>query len=219
MADETTRGVHLNEKQLVFVLMAGVVICGVMFLFGVLVGRGVQATRGSAAEGTMVSAPQVVPDPAPPADAAGANPGGSQLDELSYTKRLQQPDSPVVPLANPPGGPPSGTAPPAGAAVSRDVSQPPPDAPDESAAASSAGSADARPYTIQVAAFPKRGDAEAEVKRLKAKGYDARVVAPEAGDKIRAFRVRVGSYKTRREADVVARRLATGGQYTPWVIH
>jgi len=217
MSDETTRGVHLNEKQLVFVLMATGVICGVMFLFGVLVGRGVQTERGPVGEGTMISAPQVVPDPELAA-AAGAKPAGSQADDFSYPKRLSQPEAPAEPLKSPAtAATPSPSAAPAGGAASTDAPQPPPAAPDNSPAATRTGAAAGGSFTIQVAAVPNRGDADVIVRRLKAKGYEARVAAPEAGDRTGLFRVKIGTYKTRRDADAVALRIEREGQYKPWV--
>ena len=210
MADDTTRGVHLNEKQLVFVLTAAGVVCGVMFLFGVLVGRGVQAERGSAADATMISAPLVVPDPQPPADTAGAKPTGSQTDDLSYAKRLSQPDAPVEPLKQPATAPPP-AAPAAAAAVSTDVPRPPLDVPDEQPAARGTAPTPAGTFTVQVTAVPKRTDADVVVRRLKAGGYDAFVVPPKAGDKTGVFRVRIGAYNTRGEAEAVARKIESEG--------
>jgi len=219
MADDTTRGVHLNEKQLVFVLTAAGVVCGVMFLFGVLVGRGVQADRGSAADATMISAPQVVPDPQPPADAAGAKPTGSQTGDLAYAKRLSEPDAPVEPLKPqatvlPPAAP---AAPAAGAAVSADEPRPPLQAPDEPPAARGTAPTPEGTFTVQVTAVPKRSDADVVVRRLKVTGYDAFVVPPKAGDKTGVFRVRIGAYKTRADAEAVARKIESEGKYTPWV--
>ena len=62
MTDDESRGVHLSDKQLVFVFMAGTVVAVVVFLFGVLVGRGVQQARGPIADGGMAAATEVVSD-------------------------------------------------------------------------------------------------------------------------------------------------------------
>lgn len=50
-------------------------------------------------------------------------------------------------------------------------------------------------YTLQIAAYTSRSDAEALAKRLKARKLDARVVPSE-----KLYRVRVGRYATREEA-------------------
>ncbi|MEI6668026.1 MAG: SPOR domain-containing protein [Acidobacteriota bacterium] len=213
MADDTTRGVHLDEKQLVFTLMAAIVVCGVVFLFGVLVGRGVLNQRNGGADGALLTAPQVVPDSPPVSDPGPLKPGATATDDFSYPKRLSQPETPAEPLkAKPAADPPAAGSTPA------DMPQPAAEAPADSAQASEPEVATpGAAFTVQVAAVKKRGDADVVVKRLKAKGYDARVVAPEAGDRTGVFRVKVGSFKTRREADEVARKIETEGQYKPWV--
>jgi cell division protein FtsN len=67
------------------------------------------------------------------------------------------------------------------------------------AAAAAAPSRGRQEYSVQVAAYETRADAEALSKRLSARGYTVRVV----GDR-KPFRVRVGRYPTReRAADAV----------------
>ena len=62
-----------------------------------------------------------------------------------------------------------------------------------------------------------RGEADAIVKRLATKGYPAYVVAPAKGSPA-MFRVRVGKYKERREADTIAAKLQKEEQFKPWVV-
>jgi len=57
-------------------------------------------------------------------------------------------------------------------------------------------------YTLQVAAFAKRSDANALVKRLKARGLDVRVVGAS-----KPFRVRIGRYATHAAAAAAAKEL------------
>jgi len=57
-------------------------------------------------------------------------------------------------------------------------------------------------YTLQVAAFNTRSDADALAKKLKAKGIDVRVVGAS-----KPFRVRVGRYETRAAATTAQRQL------------
>lgn len=66
----------------------------------------------------------------------------------------------------------------------------------------SAASSKAARYTLQVAAFSKRTDADALAKRLKARDIDARVVG-----KSKPFRVRIGRYETRAAAATAAKQL------------
>ena len=55
------------------------------------------------------------------------------------------------------------------------------------------------------------------VKRLAAKGYPAYVVAPAQGQPS-VYRVRVGKFKDRHEADTVAARLQKEEQFKPWIV-
>ncbi len=57
-------------------------------------------------------------------------------------------------------------------------------------------------YTIQVAAYNVKSQAQAMVARLKQRGYDARVAGAQA-----PFRVRIGRYDTRAQAAAVLRSL------------
>ena len=97
MNDEGFREIQLNGKQLVFLFMAVTVVSVLIFLFGVLVGRG--ARTGRAPE---VAAADIAPDPglasAPeniaPAPSEGAVPPAAETsspkpaEELSYAERL-----------------------------------------------------------------------------------------------------------------------------------
>jgi len=57
-------------------------------------------------------------------------------------------------------------------------------------------------YTLQIAAYGSKADAEALAKRLKARGVDVRVAGTA-----RMFRVRIGHYETRAAAAAAAREL------------
>jgi rare lipoprotein A len=93
----------------------------------------------------------------------------------------------------------------------------PPETPGEGAGASDATAAGGA-YFVQVAAVKQRAEADRIVADLKKKGYDAYVFAPDAGDQLGVFRVRVGSFKDKRRADVLAQRLMREGKgYKPWV--
>jgi len=210
MADDESRGVHLSDKQLVFVFMAATVAAVVVFLFGVLVGRGVQGSGGPiGAVETAAAAGEVVPDGAAeeaPAAAdlsyparLGKNPPAEQLRPVpppgdDALRAMAPPEVPEDPIPRPP-------APAAGA----DPEQP---------AAPQAGN-----YTVQVAAVSRREDADGIVNHLKTKRYEAYVVAPGPGDKPAMFRVRIGSFKDKRQADRLAEQLLREDKrYKPWVI-
>ena len=71
-------------------------------------------------------------------------------------------------------------------------------------------------YALQVAALRDRSDAEAIAKRLVSKGYAAYVLAPARGTPA-VYRVRIGKFKTRREAETMAAKLQKEEQFNPWI--
>ena len=69
---------------------------------------------------------------------------------------------------------------------------------------------------MQIAALNVRSEADAIAKRLSSKGYSAYVLSPVTGTPA-VYRVRVGKFPTRREADAMAARLKREEQFNPWV--
>ena len=94
--DDGFHEIQLNGKQLVFLFMAATVVSVVIFLCGVLVGRGVRVERSAEADAAGLSA---AAEPTPPraasrdADSSGFGSdrrrGASTVDDLSYFDRLQ----------------------------------------------------------------------------------------------------------------------------------
>src|SRR5262249_43993404 len=71
-------------------------------------------------------------------------------------------------------------------------------------------------YVVQVAAVNDRRDAESIAHRLAGKGYPSFVTTP-AGGTSHMFRVRIGKYKERHEAELIASRLQKEEQFKAWV--
>lgn len=236
--DEPFREIQLDGKHLVFLFMAVTVLAVVIFLCGVLVGRGVRAQRGSPAEGTEAAAVAAVTTGAEtPAAAAPAPPSASSSttpvtagERLGYSERLSGPEPAAEQLqkAEPP--PPAeedpkvAAAPKPAASVPQTKLSPAPTnkpAPAVAAAPAAAATTSGEPsgdgFAIQVAALRERAEADTMVKRLAGKGYPAYVLAPAKGAPS-VFRVRVGKFKDRREADAIAARLQSEEQFNPWVV-
>ena len=70
--DDGFHEIQLNGKQLVFLFMAATVVSVVIFLCGVLVGRGVRAERGAVADRRRVGAASVAETDAGAAGRTGA---------------------------------------------------------------------------------------------------------------------------------------------------
>ncbi|MEX2270210.1 MAG: SPOR domain-containing protein [Vicinamibacterales bacterium] len=201
MSEEGFHEIQLSGKQLVFLFMATTVVSVVIFLTGVLVGRGVGAETVIAdATGTTLEAAadvaQASPDPGlPPAEPPPTVP--EEPDQFSYHTRLQQ-SAPQQEQVNP--APPAQPAPPAAAPATADMPQPASDG-----------------WVAQIGAYNSRAAADSVVATLKRSNFPAFVLAPTPGSPTTSFRVRVGPYRERRDAEAVAGRLQREHQFTPFV--
>src|SRR5262245_40375311 len=173
--------------------MAATVVSVVIFLCGVLVGRGVRAERGDLIQSSTADVssevapappPGATPAPAPTATTGDPSTAASpSLDELSYFNRLEKPNAPAEALkpAKPAAAPepkaadrttralaappaPAATKEPAGGRETPVASRETPGAPRETPVGSAA-----QGWVVQVAALNVRGDADAVAKRLATK--------------------------------------------------
>jgi cell division septation protein DedD len=218
------------------------VVAVVIFLCGVLVGQGVRTeqTRLAAEAATANPDPTLV-DAAAPAPVEGTR---SQNELFTYPTLLEGQDVPLERLSASPDGassvsvqaakPPVAapvTSPAAGASAStgtvtaRPAAQAPAPARRDASPATATSRAAAPPraapepagtgFVVQVAAVREREEADAMARRLTAKGYPAFVTSPAGPARI--FRVRIGKYNDRREAETVAGRLEKEEQFKPWI--
>jgi cell division septation protein DedD len=214
MSDQSVREIQLNGKQLVFMFMTATVAAVVIFLCGVMVGRGVDTTRVSSAA-IAANDPQIDPTSAATASAPSADNGTSvdplaaqeAMKELSYDNRLEAPEPPPEPAVESAPTPVPAIAqestPPA---VTQTVSRAP-------ARERELGEPRGDGFVVQVASLKSRGEADAIARRLSSKGFPAFVSSGGP----RVFRVRVGKFNDRREADGIARRLEKEEQFKPWI--
>lgn len=187
MSEEGFQEIQLSGKQLVFLFMATTVVLVVVFLTGVLVGRGVGAETVIAdATGTTLESADQPPTPADagPPTAEPPAPVPEQPDQFSYHARLQQAQPPAEKVQPAPATPPA--APPAA----------PPETP-----------VTGGEWVAQVGAYKDRRTADQMVANLKQSNFPAFVLAPTPGSPTTTFRVRVGPYRERRDAEAAAGRL------------
>jgi cell division septation protein DedD len=83
-------------------------------------------------------------------------------------------------------------------------------------AATAAGEPQGAGYAVQIAALNVRSEADAIAKRLTSKGYAAYVMAPASGTP-QVYRVRIGKFGSRREAETIATKLEKEEQFKPWI--
>jgi DedD protein len=246
MSDEGLHEIQLNGKQLVFLFMTATVVAVVIFLCGVMVGRGVPAQRGTpvlAADGsdptTSDGAAAASSTDTAATSTASSNPAASPSSKLglTYPNRLEEPE-PVaedVPtglpaheafattaVAKAPAQTPAPKADTKSAPSKKEKNAAAKDAAaiETSAAAPVKDAAEATPagqgFVVQVAAVRQRGEADAIRGRLTRKGYPA-FVAAAGTPGAPTYRVRVGKFPSRREADAMAAKLEREEQFKPWV--
>jgi cell division septation protein DedD len=221
-ADDGFHEIQLSGKQLVFLFMATTVVSVVIFLCGVLVGRNVRGDGLIAAGSSKVppltsgaGIPSAQPTPSPSSDAP------APADRpLTYDVRLSgekpvaenlkartEPDSaPATPQPAP--------APPARDATVETPSRPAAPAP----AAATTQPAQPGVWAVQVVALTDRAAATAVVARLHAKGYPAFLVTPQTGAPVQNYKVQVGRFDDRAEAEQIAGRLKKEEQFQPWIL-
>ena len=193
-----------SAKQLVFLAMMATVVAVIVFLCGVLVGRGIPARRGPGTAATQAAplggdsrfgGSELTQDP----EAAR----GSPLEALSYFDRLSRTDAEPEPLFAP-------------------IEEPVTELGDEASLAAPPRAADVpiigASFDVQVTALRSEDEARTVAAGLVAKGYPARVVEPTHGAPGAVYRVRVGPYAERSDAATVRDRLTTEEHFTPFVI-
>jgi cell division septation protein DedD len=188
----------LTVRQMIVFFMAGVAVCAVFFALGFVVGYNNQRPAGASTEtenvnGGSATIPPTVNAPLEKdqAPAAAKNPPAANSAE-PQTEQVSVP-GPAAEPASAPGreAKPSGASP---------VSGGEPRARVESS------------ISLQVVASSSRKDAENLVTTLKARGYPAFLATPQdahASDNF--FRVEVGPFSTRQEAEKARKHLSDDG--------
>lgn len=191
-----------KAKQVVFVFMAATVAAVVVFLCGVLVGRGVPPPVSVGADPAIGMGPKDltpatlgVPRSEPSAGAAVSE-GLDYHRILTGESRVPGADPSVDPLA------------PAGLQLPPDLKHVAPPR------AESPGGG----YYVQVVSLSEAGAGQIIVDRLIAKGLPALLLPPADGALMALYRVRVGPYAQRAEAERVSERIETEDGFTPLVV-
>jgi cell division septation protein DedD len=217
IGDDGFHEIQLSGKQLVFLFMATTVVSVVIFLCGVLVGRSVRdgslrmaadaaaaPASGAGPIGQSPAAsianppPAVANPPAPPTEAPLTYPDRLNrekpaTEELKSVAEASKPQEPPKPQ---PAAAPASSSPPATAAQA----------------------ANPGTWAVQVVALTDRAAATAVVQRLKGKGFPAFLVSPQPGAPMQNYKVQVGRYNDRSEAEEIKARLKKEEQFEPWIL-
>lgn len=210
----------LENRQLVFIFFGAALLCGVFFALGFLIGRDQGDLRWRSASGKLegIESSQASVKTSPKKNDTGAEPPITKTadqdaisKELSFYKTVEGKSKEAEYKVNPVGG-----------ARSADKSSGVPKAATPAAAVKIVTTTPATQpagatIIFQVAALSKSVDAEALVRKLKAKGFQAFFVSPppDAGaDKL--YRVQVGPFSEAATAEQVKSKLLTEG-YQPLI--
>lgn len=198
--DQPEDGFHeiqFSLKQLVFLFMLTTVVLVLTFLSGVLVGRAVE-TEDQLPDEAVVTTDKT-PDPADLSEPTPSQPLGAhddlQRDKAAAVKPPETPD----PTPPPPDPVPETTEP-----EQKPEPKTEPQKPESKPAAGVPTSGRPGTWFLQLSALRNQDAAADMVRELAAKGYPAYLQEPQ-GDAL--YRVRIGRYRDRAEADRVAARL------------
>ena len=206
-----------SARYLILIFLVCVATCGVFFSLGFLVGYNERASRSVPSTEVVTSPPLIPPTVNPPPESAPVTP---QEAAAGHAAPSSVPDTVVVP----PGGAGTNPAAPSGkpAVVASPAAQPPAapqPAPNPPSPPATAAGEVGEGITLQVSAGRNKQDAEHLVDILKTGGYPVFLVTPEyahADDNL--FRVLVGPFKTRDDAEKARAELAQKG-FKPFIRH
>ena len=193
--------VQLNNKQLVFFFMATLAIAVVVFLCGVMVGRGVHDATLAGAQNDIAASPRTTPE-------AQRVPVANKPN-LDYTERLESDKEQHELKGLEPVQSVKSDSPETVARVTSRSKTPPPPKPRVKTLGRSEGA-----FTVQVVALKTEDAAQSLLNRLKQKNYRAYL---EDGGGAGLHRVRVGRFSTRAEAEKVAQKLRVEERFKPYI--
>jgi len=224
-----------TAKQIVFLFMAATVVAVVVFLCGVLVGRGVPIGGGATPTGTSVGRlPVDLPPPTLGSPRSEPSAAAGESSELTYYRRLdgRQTAPDVLGPTSTDGSPdvepstaqvldggdaPSDTPEPLEANIQpATVDDQSPES-ETSVLGSPPGAQVTDGFSVQVMALRSLAAAQEVVTQLSGKGFPATVIRPEVGAPSSLFRVRVGPYADRSETQRIMRRLEAEEQFEAFV--
>jgi len=196
---------RLDQRQVASFAVIALLLTGAVFALGVLVG-----TRLAAMPGSAPPKPDNLLDRLDAKAAAAGMPDGGN-DGLTFQEELTKPRAPLPPVPKPPKPAPlkvrqakadAGSPAPGQVAIGEERSQPArKPGGDASSAPSQDEAFDAPFFTVQVKATQSQPDASRFASKLRGEGYQPFIADVNLPGKGHWYRVRVGHFDTRAQAD------------------
>lgn len=210
-----------SAKHLVLMFLAAVAVCAVFFSLGFVVGYNHGTSKVVPVTENVSGSSAVPPTVNPPAGGASGSPSqGMETENVnSGSASSTAPLRPVPVPSEPVVKPSSPVRAHLNRAAGKENRAKKPARTRRESAPSTARQASRKHFAVQVMASSTRADAENLVKLLKRHGYHVYVLSPQqshAKDKL--FRVQVGPFATRVEADRARDKLESEG-FRPFVVH
>ncbi len=201
-----------GARRFFFLVLSGLMILSLGFVLGVVVGQ--KGTRNPPLQASTE------PTRKPPASSRRALSEADAVKPPQIQEKLTFYQTLTAPLgATPP--PPKAEAPRADTRpreeAGKEHQKPPPEAGPPVETAREAAAPPEGSYTVQVVAYRARPAAEEMERKLREAGFDAYVVTISGDDGRTTYRVRVGSFAARGEAQRIAERLRRERGLSPYV--
>lgn len=236
--------IQLDNKQLILVFLAGVTVCVLVFILGVMVGKGKkEAEMASVTRNELTPAaktPQDLSQPQevqPAADESTApkdksvkkankdktaqkesKPEAAKTDGMVYND-LDKTDSetPLTPAPNTNPAPAKKTAEDTLKDVAAKTQEPSAGTPAATSPPSAPSQNNGNKFTVQVMATGSKEKAVQQLNYLKSKGYTAFMSEETTGSGASVFKVRVGKFADSDSAKKIATRLKQDLKLETWV--
>lgn len=225
--------IQLDNKQLILVFLAGVTVCVLVFVLGVMVGKGKKEAEMASMSRNEMTPVKPAPDSVEPKNMQplddqepvkekGArknkkekqkesNTPVAKPDTMVYDKLNETEETPLTPSPAAARTEQQKTAADTLSDVAAKTQEPAPDSP-ATAAPLSGGH-----YTVQVMATGSKSKADQELSFLKTKGYTAFMTEEKTASGASVFKVRVGKFTDSDSAKKIAMRLKQDLKLETWV--
>ena len=194
MKNKDYRELQVSSSVLIFIFIGVIIVGIVIFLLGVSVGKkqaaaaGIPATPQSQFEDVVAEKPKPAAEEGDPISQELEGHQAAQQETRRQPEEVTQPEVKTPPPAEKPA--PKKSSPPAAKST-----------------VSPGGN-----FFLQIGAFRNRESADAVVEKYRSMGFPGQVIIPAAGDSRQLYRVLLGGYNTRDDAERAKARLVETGR-------